>query len=154
VAEIERVFAHEKWTLVGGLMAQLHCIQKGLDVIRPTNDVDIVLHVETTRGVAAAAAAALESLGYELSVPTDPRVGTAHRFRRGPASVDLLATRPTWSMFWWPTMPHHAWPRSCGGGPWSRLKAARKRCAAPSTPASASSRQRQPPWASRHRSGL
>lgn len=75
-------------------MAQLHCIHKGLDVVRPTNDVDIVLHVETTRGVAAAAAAALESLGYELSVPTDPRVRTAHRFRRGPATVDLLTSPP------------------------------------------------------------
>jgi hypothetical protein len=94
VAEIESVFPHKNWTLVGGLMAQLHCIHKGLDVIRPTNDVDVVVHVETTRGVAAAAASALESLGYELTVPTDPRVGTAHRFRRGPATVDVLISPP------------------------------------------------------------
>jgi hypothetical protein len=44
-------------------MAQLHCIHKGVDAVRPTNDVDIVLHIETTRGVVAAAATALESLG-------------------------------------------------------------------------------------------
>lgn len=75
-------------------MAQLHCIHKGVDAIRPTNDVDIVLHVETTRGVAAAAATALESLGYELTQPADPRIGTAHRFRRGPATVDLLTSPP------------------------------------------------------------
>jgi hypothetical protein len=58
-------------------MTQLHCIHKGLDVVRPTNDVDIVLHVETTRGVAATAATALESLGYELAPSTDPRVESA-----------------------------------------------------------------------------
>ena len=75
-------------------MAQLHCIHKGLDAVRPTNDVDIVLHVETTRGVAAAAASALESLGYELTLPADPRIGTAHRFRRGSATVELLSSPP------------------------------------------------------------
>jgi hypothetical protein len=52
VAEIEAVLPHVKWTLVGGLMAQLHGVHHGIDALRPTNDVDIVLHVETTRGVA------------------------------------------------------------------------------------------------------
>ncbi|WP_344514880.1 class II aldolase/adducin family protein [Dactylosporangium maewongense] len=65
-----------------------------VDVVRATNDVDIVLHIETTRGVAAAAASALESLGYELASPTDPRVEIAHRFRRGTATVDLLSSTP------------------------------------------------------------
>lgn len=50
VAEIETALPHDKWTLVGGLMAQLHGIHAGIDAVRPTNDVDIVLHVETTRG--------------------------------------------------------------------------------------------------------
>jgi hypothetical protein len=94
VAEIESVLSHENWTLVGGLMTQLHCLYAGLDVIRVTNDVDIVLHVETTRGVAAKAATALESLGYELMPSIDPRVETAHRFRRDAATVDLLTTSP------------------------------------------------------------
>lgn len=65
VAEIEAVLPHESWTLVGGLMTQLHGIRAGIGVVRPTNDVDVVLHVETTRGLAAATATALESLGYE-----------------------------------------------------------------------------------------
>lgn len=56
VAEIEAVLSHDKWTLVGGLMSQLHGIHAGIDAVRPTNDVDIVLHVETTRRVAAARA--------------------------------------------------------------------------------------------------
>jgi hypothetical protein len=40
VAEIEAVLPHEKWTLVGGLMAQLHGIHAGIDAVRPTNDVE------------------------------------------------------------------------------------------------------------------
>lgn len=63
VAEIEAALPCENWTLVGGLMTQLHAVHAGIDVIRPTNDVDIVLHLETTRGVAATAATALEGLG-------------------------------------------------------------------------------------------
>ena len=59
VAEIETVLPHDKWTLVGGLMTQLHGIHRGIDTLRPTNDVDIVLHVETTRGLATETASAL-----------------------------------------------------------------------------------------------
>lgn len=80
VAEIEAVLSHDKWTLVGGLMAQLYGIHAGIDAVRPTNDVDIVLHVETTRGIASETARALESLGYELSPSIDDRNNTAHRF--------------------------------------------------------------------------
>ena len=54
-------------------MTQRHGIRAGIGVVRPTNDADIVLHVETTQGVAASAALALESLGYELAPPIDPR---------------------------------------------------------------------------------
>lgn len=92
VAEIEAVLTHEKWTLVGGLMAQLHAIHRGIDAIRPTNDVDIVLHVETTRGVAAEAACALESIGYVFAPSIDVRNTIAHRFVRGTSRVDLVAS--------------------------------------------------------------
>ena len=91
VAEIEAVLPHDNWTLVGGLMAQLHGIHRGIDTVRPTNDVDIVLHVETTRGVASRAARALESIGYELAPTFDDRNRTAHRFLRGTSTVDLVA---------------------------------------------------------------
>lgn len=92
VAEIEAVLPHEKWTLVGGLMTQLHAIHRGIDAIRPTNDVDIVLHIETTRGVAAETARSLESLGYVLTPSIDERNNTAHRFKRGESTVDLVAS--------------------------------------------------------------
>lgn len=92
VAEIEAVMSHDKWTLVGGLMAQLHGIHAGIDAVRPTNDVDIVLHVETTRGIASETAAALESLGYELAPSIDDRTKTAHRFTREEATVDVVTS--------------------------------------------------------------
>jgi hypothetical protein len=94
VAEIEAVLPHDKWTLVGGLMAQLHGIHAGIDAVRPTNDVDIVLHVETTRGIASETATALESLGYELASSIGARNNTAHRFKRGQASVDVVISGP------------------------------------------------------------
>ncbi len=92
VAEIEAVLPHEKWTLIGGLMAQLHGIHRGIDTLRPTKDVGIVLHVETTRGVAAETASALESLGYEFSPSIDDRNDRAHRFRRGESAVDVVTS--------------------------------------------------------------
>ena len=91
VAELCSVLPSEKWTLVGGLMVQLHTIHHRLGVVRPTNDVDIVLHVETSRGVPAQTAKALESIGYLLRVAVDPRDNTAHRFVRGTSTVDLVA---------------------------------------------------------------
>ena len=60
-------------------------------MVRPTNDVDVLLHVETGRGRAAEVARGLEELGYELAPGIDPRAGTAHRFVRGQAVVDVLA---------------------------------------------------------------
>jgi hypothetical protein len=94
VAEIEAVLPHHKWTLVGGLMAQLHGIHAGIDAVRPTNDVDIVLHVETTRGIASETARALESLGYELAPSIDERNNTAHRFKRGDSTIDVVTSGP------------------------------------------------------------
>jgi predicted nucleotidyltransferase len=91
VVEIEHVFPHERWTLVGGLMTQLHCVLAGFSPVRPTNDVDMVLHIETERGLPAAARA-LESLGYKLVVSIDPRERTAHRFRRQGSAVDLVTS--------------------------------------------------------------
>lgn len=91
VAELASVLPAESWTLVGGLMTQLHTIRRGLGVVRPTNDVDIVLHIETSRGVPADTATALESVGYRLQDTFDRRNNTAHRFVRGTSKVDLVA---------------------------------------------------------------
>ncbi|MBB2893443.1 hypothetical protein [Flexivirga oryzae] len=94
VAEIAGVLPADKWTLVGGLMTQLHSIHHGLGVVRPTNDVDIVLHVETSRGVAGQTQRALHSLGYDLRPAVDPRHNTAHRFYRGTSKIDVVTDHP------------------------------------------------------------
>lgn len=94
VAELAASLPVGSWTLVGGLMAQLHTIHHGLGMVRPTNDVDIVLHIETLRGVPNMVAAALESLGYHFQTSIDERNHTAHRFVRGSTAVDLVAGAP------------------------------------------------------------
>lgn len=73
-------------------MTQLHTIHRGLGIVRPTNDVDIVLHIETRRELPAAVAAALEALGYRLEPAFDPRNNTAHRFVRGATTIDLVTS--------------------------------------------------------------
>ena len=92
VEELARVLPAHQWTLIGGLMTQLHAINRGIGVVRPTNDVDVVLHIETSRGVPDRTAAALESLGYRLVSSVDPRNKSAHRFTRGSSHVDLLTS--------------------------------------------------------------
>jgi len=92
VAELAAVVPSTAWTLIGGLMVQLHGVSAGLPVVRPTNDVDVLLHVETGRGRAAQLTRALEDLGYRLTPSIDPRTGTAHRFVRDGAVVDLVTS--------------------------------------------------------------
>lgn len=60
--------------------------------MRPTNDVDIVLHIETARGTPNATADALESLGYEMKENVDPRNNVGHRFTRGDTNVDVVGS--------------------------------------------------------------
>lgn len=92
VAEIARVLPSDRWTLIGGLMTQLHAIHHGIDAVRPTNDVDMVLHIETARGTPNATASALESLGYAMKGNLDPRRNVGHRFTRGQAHVDVVSS--------------------------------------------------------------
>lgn len=94
VADLAAAVPPAAWTLIGGLMVQLHAVAAGLPVVRPTDDVDVLLHVETGRGRAAQVATALEALGYRLRPSIDPRSGTAHRFVRDGAAVDLVTSRP------------------------------------------------------------
>lgn len=92
VAELAAAVPLTSWTLIGGLMVQVHAVAAGLPVVRPTNDVDVLLHVETGRGRAGEVARALEGLGYRLAPGIDPRTGTAHRFVRDGGVVDLVTS--------------------------------------------------------------
>ncbi|MGO1182999.1 MAG: hypothetical protein ACTHZ5_00380 [Micrococcaceae bacterium] len=70
-------------------MVQLHAIIAGLPVIRPTTDVDMILHVETGAISGSEITNALSSLGYTLQLPL-PEKAVAHRFLRttdGPQEV-------------------------------------------------------------------
>lgn len=91
VVELADALPAGSWTLVGGLMTQLHTIHHRLEIVRPTNDVDIVLHIETMRGVPNKVATALEALGYRFQPSIDARNNTAHRFVCGTTTVDLVA---------------------------------------------------------------
>lgn len=92
VAELAQVLPPASWTLIGGLMAQLHAVHHSIDAVRPTNDVDIALHIETTRGAPNATADALESLGYVMKKNVDARNKVGHRFTRGDSHVDVMTS--------------------------------------------------------------
>jgi len=85
-------------------MVQAHTLHQGLDVVRPTQDIDVIVHVETPLGRSAQAADALETLGYRLQEPVDPRGRTAHRSAYGrrdwapmrPVIVRLVAIVKLW----------------------------------------------------------
>lgn len=82
VVEIASALPRRDWTLVGGLMVQLHAVHKGITAVRPTRDVDLLVHLEVTRGAPRRVAEALEGIGYSMQESADPRQGTAHRWVR------------------------------------------------------------------------
>jgi hypothetical protein len=86
--ELAEAMPPSSWTLVGGLMVQLHALHAGIDPPRATVDVDIVLHIETHMSWAKTAQV-LQSSGYRLQEPND-RKGVTHRYLRGPDMVDVL----------------------------------------------------------------
>jgi len=96
--EVAAVFRTDRWTLVGGLMVQAHALAHGINVIRPTNDLDMLLHIEMIAGVAGEANARLQDLGYRLRVPLK-RKGHVYRYERSqdaqlldvPDVIDVMA---------------------------------------------------------------
>lgn len=87
--ELARALPYTQWTLVGGLMVQLHSAAAGLSVSRPTVDVDIVLHIETGAATTSSVSAVLAGLGYTLQKSID-RDAPAHRFVRGKQQIDVM----------------------------------------------------------------
>ena len=60
--ELLQVMPSTQWTLVGGLMIQLHAAYAEMDLTRATLDIDMVLHDETGAVVFADARAHIEGL--------------------------------------------------------------------------------------------
>jgi hypothetical protein len=71
-------------------MVQMHALAAGIDGIRPTDDLDMPLHVEVITGVAQDAARHLDQLGYQLQMPTG-RSSPAYRFTRRTDVIDVMA---------------------------------------------------------------
>ncbi len=71
-------------------MVQLHSLVSGISIIRPTDDLDMLLHIEIATGLPAEAARQLELLGYALEPPRS-RSAPAYRFTRGHDVIDVMA---------------------------------------------------------------
>lgn len=78
--ELCKALPEDSWTLVGGLMVQLHAFHADLTPERATTDIDIALHVEIDM-TWAAAKRSLMPIGFALQKPLYRR-GSLHRFTR------------------------------------------------------------------------
>lgn len=77
------------WLLVGGQMVLLHEVERRAVQTRPTDDVDVVVDLRVAPSGLATVRDALTGGGFTQDGP-DPD-GVAHRFRRGRATIDVLA---------------------------------------------------------------
>jgi hypothetical protein len=76
------------WVLIGGLMVQLHAIERGVLDVRTTRDID-VLGEARPPGTLPAIAAALRNDGFALHQPDLD--GYGYRYERDDLIVDVLA---------------------------------------------------------------
>ncbi|MDT5318101.1 MAG: hypothetical protein QOD88_623, partial [Mycobacterium sp.] len=88
--EVAQVLPSDRWTLIGGLMVQVHAVAHQITTTRPTVDLDMLLHIEVLTGVTTEVAHKLTVLGYELEPPRR-RNGPAYRFTRGRDHIDVMA---------------------------------------------------------------
>ncbi len=88
VVEIVQAIPHTQWTLVGGLMVQLHAAYAGLRLTRTTRDVDMILHIDSGAATFAGVQQELERLGYALREPVGD--GPIHRFARGSRGAETI----------------------------------------------------------------
>lgn len=78
-----------EWTLVGGLMVQLHAYRANIPPSRTTKDVDMVVDVLTAKASIQAVAGQLQSIGFEGVVPLTPKT-PAYRYTRDKEQIDLM----------------------------------------------------------------
>ena len=88
LVEIVQAIPHTQWTLVGGLMVQLHAAYAGVQVTRATRDVDMLLHIETGAATFNGVQHELERLGYMLREPIGK--GPTHRFSRADRQAETV----------------------------------------------------------------
>lgn len=81
----------EPWTLIGGLMVLLHCLENDAPNLRPTEDADIVVSVFTHPGALAHLTSALRDAGFidqtPPALPGDPQL--SYRWVRDEVRIDV-----------------------------------------------------------------
>jgi hypothetical protein len=80
----------EHWSLVGGQMVFLHEVERDAAETRPTDDVDVVVDVRVEPAALSRIHLVLTRAGFDQAPPS--RDGVAHRYRRGGATIDVLAS--------------------------------------------------------------
>jgi len=104
VVEIAAALPVGSWMLVGGLMVQLHAHAAGVDLVRPTDDVDALVDVMAAGVTVSTIADRLRAIGFAVIEPGWEN-GPAHRLQRGRDVVDLLVADH---------LPSHKRPRLAG----------------------------------------
>ena len=79
----------QNWLLVGGQMVFLHELERQSIDVRPTDDIDVVVDLRAEPAGLARIHSALISASFEQDSPGPE--GTAHRYRRSEAVIDVLA---------------------------------------------------------------
>lgn len=85
----EALGAERQWSLIGGLMVQLHAHEHG-DHLRPTADIDLLGSARKPPAMTEQIAALLEEKGAEITMPprSDPRLG--YRFELDGEIIEVL----------------------------------------------------------------
>jgi hypothetical protein len=89
VIEVAGAIGPRGWLLVGGLMAQAHARAHGIDQLRPTDDVDLLVDIQAERSSLEAVRRSLIEIGFRLKEPGWLK-SPAHRLTRGDDIVDVL----------------------------------------------------------------
>ena len=77
------------WLLIGGQMVFLHEVERESTDTRPTNDIDLVVDLRIDPTALEHTHTVLAGAGFSQDLPSPE--GVAHRYRRGGATIDILA---------------------------------------------------------------
>lgn len=80
--------AHD-WSLIGGQMILLHALERDVEPVRVSTDLDVIVNTRVVSGAVGRFVRTIESLGFDL-VGASPD-GIAHRYKRGDVTLDVLA---------------------------------------------------------------
>lgn len=89
-AALDLHFEHPRgWTIIGAQMVALHAAEHGRTPPRHSLDLDVLVNVRLLASGTERLARSLVAAGFELE--GQDSFGVGHRFRRGRATIDLLA---------------------------------------------------------------